>query len=106
MVIIVECDEYQHSGYNNSCEHARMDRILDEFNSSRVVIIRWNPDGYKLPNNKKKNRKHRLKMLINLIDDICSNNSNIYFNTIVYYMFYSIDNEKVTNCRLYYKTLY
>ena len=38
LVIIVECDEYQHSGYNTSCEHARMDRILDEFNSSRVVI--------------------------------------------------------------------
>ena len=55
---------------------------------------------------KRKLEKHRLEMLGNLIDNISSKNTSININTMVYYMFYSVDNKKVTNCRLQYETIH
>ena len=44
--IIVECDENQHSGY--SCENKRTMELFQDLGNRPLVIIRFNPDKYKI----------------------------------------------------------
>lgn len=91
--IIVECDEKQHRHYNSVCESGRIDEILDEFKSGKVVFIRWNPDHYK--SKKKLNRKERLKKLENTIVDLTINPPKEHIKIV--YMFYDQDNPVIVD---------
>jgi hypothetical protein len=42
--IIVEIDENQHNSYEDSCECARINEIVNGIEGSPVIIIRYNPD--------------------------------------------------------------
>jgi hypothetical protein len=44
-VVIVECDENQHSGYN--CENKRTMELFQDFGNRPIVFIRFNPDSYR-----------------------------------------------------------
>ena len=52
-VLIVEIDEYKHSGYNNTCENKRIMEISQDLGHRPLVFIRFNPDGYTTKDNKK-----------------------------------------------------
>jgi hypothetical protein len=45
-VIVIECDEKQHNGYDNSCENKRLMELFLDFGSRPIVFIRFNPDSY------------------------------------------------------------
>lgn len=45
-IIVVECDEFQHSGYDTNCEFIRMVNIQQGFGGMKTIFIRFNPDGY------------------------------------------------------------
>ena len=106
LIIIVDCDEKQHIGYNPSCEMGRMDEILDELKNTRTIIIRWNPDICKNNGKKlKKNREERLIELENLIIQLINKKDWDNQYTMIYYMYYNQDNENITN-RHSYELLY
>ena len=98
LVIIIECDEKQHRGYDPSCEMGRMDEILDELKGSRAIFIRWNPDycknnGVRLC----KTRDDRLNELKDLIFNLTNKKNWNDDYTMVYYMYHNKDNEVITN---------
>jgi hypothetical protein len=66
--VVVEIDEHQHNNYNDVCECARINEIVNSIGGKSVVFIRYNPDKIK---NKKKEVKveleGRLKTLIAVI---------------------------------------
>ena len=43
--MIVEVDENQHRGYEESCECARISEIVGAIGGKAVVFIRYNPDN-------------------------------------------------------------
>jgi len=89
--IVIECDEKQHKYYSPECEWGRMDEIIDEFKTGKLVFIRWNPDNYGQPEGeKRKVRKERLEMLLELSREITSNPPPDPI--LVYYMFYDRGN--------------
>ena len=45
-VIIIECDEDQHSRYEDSCENKRTMQLSQDVNHRPIVFIRFNPDKY------------------------------------------------------------
>lgn len=72
-IVVVEVDEYQHSGYNQKCELARMIQLHQDFGGIPIVFIRFNPDNYSIENchgnfeTVKPNRKLRLRALYDLL---------------------------------------
>ena len=42
--VIVEIDEHQHNTYDDSCECARINEIVNGIGGKPIVIIRFNPD--------------------------------------------------------------
>lgn len=46
--IIVEVDENQHQGYEDSCENKRIMEIFKDLGNRPLVVIRINPDRYQL----------------------------------------------------------
>lgn len=91
--IIIECDEKQHRYYNPICESGRIDEILDEFKTGKVVFIRWNPDYYKVK--KKLNRKERLEKLGKVIENLTNDPPKEHIKII--YMFYDQDNPVIVD---------
>lgn len=97
LMITVECDENQHRGSSYSCEDSRISEILDESSDIRHIFIRWNPDYYKENGVRGKVvREDRLKMLVKLIMILCMKKWTDSDNTLIYYMFYSKDNDYIT----------
>jgi hypothetical protein len=47
-VVLLECDEYQHSEYNRRCELVRQAEVSIGFGGLPVHWIRYNPDSFKL----------------------------------------------------------
>ena len=45
--VIVEIDEHQHNTYDDSCECARLNEIVNGIGGKSVIIIRYNPDTVK-----------------------------------------------------------
>lgn len=93
-VIVVECDEHQHSAYEENCEHARMDEIWSEFKSAQVVFVRWNPDSYK--SSKTRSRTERLMKLIEFLKKLVKNPPKTILLP-VFYLFYSQSNKHVAS---------
>jgi hypothetical protein len=63
--VIVEIDEHQHRTYEDSCECARINEIVNGIGGKSVIIIRYNPDLIR-HNGKQLNISHtkRIKYLI------------------------------------------
>jgi hypothetical protein len=94
--MIVECDEKQHKSYSPVCESGRIDEILDEFKSGKVIFIRWNPDYYKVEKGGKKlNRIERLDKLGDVLVNITKNIPKDHIKII--YMFYDKDNPVIVD---------
>ena len=93
--IIVECDEKQHQYRIPSCEAGRMDEIIDELKTGKIVFVRWNPDKYNSNDEKMKLRKERLKMLSDKIIELTENQPDEPISVI--YMFYDEDNEVIAD---------
>lgn len=47
-VIIIECDENQHSQYEKICENRRTMEIFEDIGRRPLVMLRFNPDKYKV----------------------------------------------------------
>jgi len=76
-VIVVECDENQHTDYDCSCENKRLMEISQDVDHIPLVFIRFNPDDYvkdglkttscwndgKIKKSKEKEWKERLEVL-------------------------------------------
>ena len=45
-IIIIEVDENQHEGYENSCENKRLMEISQDLGFRPIIFIRFNPDDY------------------------------------------------------------
>ena len=68
--VIVEIDEYQHNTYEDSCECARINEIVNGIGGRPVIIIRYNPDIIK--NNAKIvniKQSDKIDLLIKVIKD-------------------------------------
>lgn len=66
--IIVEIDENQHGSYEEVCECARINEIVNGIGGKSLILIRFNPD--KIKNNKKEIKialKDRLKCLVMIL---------------------------------------
>jgi len=97
IVLHIECDEQQHahSGNNYSCDEKRISDIYDEFPGHKYIVIRWNPDKYKVPNRKeRKNRGERLELLLKCMVEMLQNPPKDLITII--YMFYDKDNELIS----------
>ena len=44
--MIIEVDEFQHIGYDNNCELARLNSIYQDLECMPLVMIRFNPDQF------------------------------------------------------------
>jgi hypothetical protein len=52
-IVIIEIDENQHDAYDCSCENKRlMELFMDAGGNRPIVMVRFNPDGYKTYDNK------------------------------------------------------
>ncbi len=99
MVELDECDEHQHK-YNNgnyACDEKRISDIYDEEGicGKKMIVIRWNPDNYEVPDGyKKKNRDERLKLMVRLKRYLRENppESKIH----IFYMFYDDDSIRLS----------
>ena len=98
LVELDECDEHQHSYGNGSyaCDEKRILDIYEEDGilGKNMVVIRWNPDYYIVPEGyTKKNRKERLELHVKLKQYL---RKNIPYSKIhVFYMFYDEDNPNI-----------
>jgi predicted ester cyclase len=67
--VIVEIDENQHNTYENSCECARLNEIVNGIGGKSVIVIRYNPDTVR---NKGKqlniNQIDRVNLLVDTIN--------------------------------------
>ncbi len=52
LVINIEIDENQHKSYEEICENKRLMLISKDIQHRNLVLIRFNPDGYTLNNDK------------------------------------------------------
>lgn len=97
IVLHIECDEHQHvySGNDYSCDEKRISDIYDEFPGQKYIVIRWNPDKYKVPQGKPKlNRAERLEALLACMEETLENPPEEMISII--YMFYDKDNDLIS----------
>ena len=68
--LIVEIDEHQHNRYEDSCECARINEIVNGIGGKSVIIIRYNPDIIKNKGNDIKiNQTERVDLLVKTIKE-------------------------------------
>ena len=98
-IIIVECDENQHTNYDTTCEIARINELFTDLGDRPIVFIRFNPDEY---DNKQSSFKYHKTTGVPMIHDTTEWNErleslkncinkyihNIPSETIVEYLFY------------------
>ena len=109
VVLLLECDEHQHNRKNSdySCDEKRISDIYNEpgICGKKMIVIRWNPDHYKLPQNdsifydkdqKTKNRDEKLKLCKNLMEYVIDNYHGIESKIFIYYMFYNEDSDRIS----------
>jgi len=70
--ILLECDEDQHRCYDPSCDVRRdfdMAASVALGSHHKLMIIRYNPDGYRVDGNTRvENKKDRMKRLLELLE--------------------------------------
>ncbi len=99
--VILEVDEHQHKDYVISCELARMHNITESFvgdgNQNPTLIIRFNPDSYKIHSNGKLpggriSLKNRYVELWNFLQKkpVLTSGPHLYLA----YFYYSYDREE------------
>ena len=88
-VLVVEVDEFQHSksGYSCECEQARMGLVHQAFGSIPLVMLRYNPDNYKVDNKIIRPSAAREKELLDLIKTL-SNTEIINHAFLVCHLYY------------------
>ena len=97
LVEIDECDENQHLYANGdyTCDENRISEIYDEIDGKKLVVIRWNPDNYKVPDGyTKKNRKERLELMVKFKKHVRKNPPSDIIH--IYYMFYDQNNPRIS----------
>jgi len=47
-VIIIEIDENQYRDYDTTCEQERLNNLIEDINYRNLILIKFNPDYYKL----------------------------------------------------------
>lgn len=87
--IVLECDEFQHKGYDNIKEQNRMKIIYKDIQilskGSEVLFVRYNPDNYKGVQYNSIDRLQYLHFLLNHIMKL----DKININLGVIYLFYN-----------------
>jgi hypothetical protein len=101
-VEIDECDEHQHQGQNGNyrCDETRLSELYDDpsISGKKLVVIRWNPHSYEVPNSKdRQTREQRLKLMVQLKRALRANPPSDLIS--VYYVCYSADSDRI--CRNY-----
>jgi hypothetical protein len=97
--IIVEIDENQHNSYQNSCECARINEIVNGIGGRSVIIIRYNPDAVK---NKgiifNISNADRIDLLVKTIKDELIKEYNSFIVKIIQ-IFYNDNYDKYQNIK-------
>jgi hypothetical protein len=97
--LIVEIDENQHNNYEDNCECARINEIVNGIGGKPVIIIRYNPDKIKNKGKEVKiTKKYRLELLVNIIkkelDNIyerfCVKIIQLFYNVLFQYILETI----------------
>ena len=94
-----ECDEHQHTGSSYRCEQRRISDFYNEPSvcGKTMIVIRWNPDGYKpLPGRVKVPLKERMRLFVMLKKALREKRAGVLPKIVVFYMFYSRDNDSIT----------
>ena len=105
-VLHIECDENGHTGSSSyKCDEKRISDLYDEFVGKDYTVIRWNPDGYKVPLNKIKIKKkdEKLNLLLKLMNKVLRIKQENPL--MIYFMFYSPDSKLLTK-NIPYKLIY
>lgn len=99
MVLLIECDEDQHTFYNLSCEFSRMSDVRASLVKAGYTLpiywIRYNPNGkYHIGDNQVKiYRPEREVELKKHIDMVCSSEFVPENQVNIHYMFYDLNSE-------------
>jgi hypothetical protein len=82
--VIVEIDENQHNSYEDICECARINEIVNGVGGKSVIIIRYNPDVVK-NKGKKLNitQEDRINLLVKTINKQLKKNYNKFIVKII-----------------------
>jgi hypothetical protein len=110
-IIIVECDENQHTDYDITCEIARINELFTDLGDRPIVFIRFNPDAY---SNKPSSFKYHKTSGVPMIRDINEWNGRLeilkncidqYIQTIpsetkFKYLFYDSKNKIKVNIKI------
>ena len=68
--VIVEVDEDQHRNYNETCECARINEIVNGIGGKSVIFIRFNPDNFKINNQSQTVPiRERLELLVQVLKE-------------------------------------
>jgi hypothetical protein len=90
--VIVEVDENQHNTYQDSCECARINEIVNGIGGKSVIFIRYNPD--KINNNHIIiEQKERIQNLINIIKNELSKEYDTFIVKLIQ-LYYNDNYEK------------
>ena len=97
-VLILEVDEFQHSGYGVSCDVERMCRIIEALRIEgcelRIAFVRYNPHAFKVDGHVRRVRTtKRLERLAELLRKLQSEtlDPKLMGDVRTYYMFYDAD---------------
>jgi hypothetical protein len=82
--VIVEVDEHQHNTYEDRCECARINEIVNGIGGKSVIIVRYNPDVIK---NKGKqvnvNNAERIDLLVDTVKNELTKNYDQFIIKII-----------------------
>lgn len=91
-VLMIECDENQHEGYEESCELRRLVELWAACEGKPLTVIRWNPDKFVVEGHTAEVSEHRrLSALRRAVETIIT--SERQGGLQVTYMFYNSGRE-------------
>ena len=95
--VIVEIDENQHNSYDDKCECARINEIVNSIGGKSVILIRYNPDQIKNKNKIIKiKQEEKLELLINTVKEELIKNYDEFIVKII--QLYYNDNNNIYEC--------